>query len=236
MQVVILAGGYGTRLAEETDLIPKPMVRIGNLPILIHIMHYYASFGHANFIIALGYKSEVVFDYFKMNSNFKSLGWDVKLIDTGLDTSTGGRIKKIYEHLDTEFMLTYGDGLSNIDLNLLLKTHRHEKKIATVSAVHPPARFGSLVVQNGLVTRFAEKDPQDTGWINGGFFCFQKTICDYLPDFSTPLESKPLNDLVADQQLTAYLHGGWWQPMDSLRDKRILEELWNSERPPWKIS
>lgn len=236
MQVVILAGGYGTRLAEETDLIPKPMVRIGNLPILIHIMHYYASFGHANFIIALGYKSEVVFDYFKMNSNFKSLGWDVKLIDTGLDTSTGGRIKKIYEHLDTEFMLTYGDGLSNIDLNLLLKTHRREKKIATVSAVHPPARFGSLVVQNGLVTRFAEKDPQDAGWINGGFFCFQKTICDYLPDFSTPLESKPLNDLVADQQLTAYLHGGWWQPMDSLRDKRILEELWNSERPPWKIS
>jgi glucose-1-phosphate cytidylyltransferase len=236
MQVVILAGGYGTRLAEETDFIPKPMVRIGNLPILLHIMHYYASFGHTDFIIALGYKSEVVFDYFKINSNFKLLGWDVKLIDTGLDTSTGGRIKKIYEHLNPEFMLTYGDGLSSIDLNLLLKAHRREKRIATVSAVHPPARFGSLVVQNGLVTRFAEKDPQDTGWINGGFFCFQKAICDYLPDFSTPLESKPLNDLVADQQLTAYLHSGWWQPMDSLRDKRILEELWNSGSPPWKIS
>jgi glucose-1-phosphate cytidylyltransferase len=133
-------------------------------------------------------------------------------------------------------LLTYGDGLSNIDLNLLLKTHHREKRIATVSAVHPPARFGSLVVQNGVVTRFAEKDPQDTGWINGGFFCFQKAVCDYLPDFSTPLESKPLNDLVADRQLTAYLHSGWWQPMDSLRDKRILEELWDSESPPWKIS
>lgn len=234
MQVVILAGGYGTRLAEETDLIPKPMVRIGPDPILVHIMRYYASFGHTEFLVALGYKSDVVIEYFQMNNFFQNLGWNVKLIDTGLDTSTGGRIKKLINQLDVNFMLTYGDGLSNIDLNLLLQQHNASGKLATVSAVHPPARFGSLMVKNNSVINFAEKNPQDAGWINGGFFCFSKSICEYLPDFVTPLESTPLQELVKIQQLSAYLHEGWWQPMDSLRDKRILEELWNSGDPPWR--
>lgn len=234
MQVVILAGGFGTRLAEETDLIPKPMVLIGEEPILIHIMRYYASFGHVEFLIALGYKSEIVIEYFKLRKNFESIGWKVTLVDTGLSTSTGGRIKKLQSELNEEFMLTYGDGLSNIDLELLLSKHYSEGKIATVSAVHPPARFGSLVIQDSSVVKFSEKDPEDTGWINGGYFCFSKKICDYLPDYKTPLESAPLHNLVKAQQLAAFLHQGWWQPMDSLRDKRILEELWNSGNIPWK--
>jgi glucose-1-phosphate cytidylyltransferase len=234
MQVVILAGGFGTRLAEETDLIPKPMVIIGEEPILIHIMRYYASFGHVEFLIALGYKSEVIHEYFKSRKNFEDLGWKVTLVDTGLSTSTGGRIKKLEGELNEEFMLTYGDGLSNIDLDLLLKTHNSEGKIATVSAVHPPARFGSLVIKDSLVVKFSEKDPEDTGWINGGFFCFNKKICSYLPDYETPLESSPLHNLVEVRQLSAYLHPGWWQPMDSLRDKRILEEYWSSGNIPWK--
>ncbi len=234
MQVVILAGGYGTRLAEETDLIPKPMVKIGTEPILIHIMKYYASFGHKDFLIALGYKLNVVIEYFELNNYFHDLGWRVKLVDTGLDTSTGGRIKKLTNLLDSTFMLTYGDGLSNIDLNLLLDQHIKFGKLATVSAVHPPARFGSLVIENNSVINFAEKDPQDTGWINGGYFCLTKAICEYLPDFVTPLESTPLKNVVRDNQLSAYLHEGWWQPMDSLRDKRILEELWKSGESPWR--
>jgi len=234
MQVVILAGGFGTRLAEETDLIPKPMVLIGEEPILIHIMRYYASFGHVEFLIALGYKSEIVLEYFKSRKNFEPIGWKVTLVDTGLSTSTGGRIKKLQSALNEEFMLTYGDGLSNIDLELLLSKHNSEGKIATVTAVHPPARFGSLVIQDSLVIKFSEKDPEDTGWINGGYFCFNKKICDYLPDYETPLESTPLHNLVRAHQLSAFLHQGWWQPMDSLRDKRILEELWNSGNIPWK--
>jgi glucose-1-phosphate cytidylyltransferase len=234
MQVVILAGGYGTRLAEETDLIPKPMVKIGPEPILIHIMRYYASYGHVEFLIALGYKSNVVIEYFELNKYFRHLGWTVKLIDTGLDTSTGGRIKKLSNLLDKTFMLTYGDGLSNIDLDLLLEQHLNSGKLATVSAVHPPARFGSLAIKNKLVVNFAEKDPQDTGWINGGFFCFSREICEYLPDFVTPLESTPLQQVVQDNQLSAFLHEGWWQPMDSLRDKRILEDLWKSGQHPWR--
>jgi len=234
MQVVILAGGYGTRLAEETDLIPKPMVKIGPEPILIHIMRYYANFGHTEFLIALGYKLNIVIEYFKLNNYFHELGWNITLVDTGLDTSTGGRIKKLSDFLDQTFMLTYGDGLSNIDLDMLLDQHNVSGKLATVSAVHPPARFGSLVVKNNLVVKFAEKDPQDAGWINGGFFCFNRDICNFLPDFVTPLESTPLQQVVKSDQLSAYLHEGWWQPMDSLRDKRILEELWNSGEPPWR--
>ena len=156
------------------------------------------------------------------------------MVDTGLSTSTGGRIKKLQSELNEEFMLTYGDGLSNIDLELLLSKHNSEGKIATVTAVHPPARFGSLVIKDSLVIKFSEKDPEDTGWINGGYFCFNKKICDYLPDYETPLESTPLHNLVRAHQLSAFLHQGWWQPMDSLRDKRILEELWNSGNIPWK--
>jgi glucose-1-phosphate cytidylyltransferase len=230
MQVVILAGGFGTRLSEETDLIPKPMVRIGNIPILQHIMNYYSRFGHKDFVVALGYKAEVITEYFELVDN---PDWSVSLVDTGLDTSTGGRIKKLENQLDDEFMLTYGDGLSNININQLLDHHKRFGRIATVSAVRPPARFGTIEISNGLVTKFAEKDPQDAGWINGGFFCLNKKVCTYISDSTISFESEPLNALVASQELTAFEHHGWWHPMDTLRDKRTLEELWNKGKAPW---
>lgn len=230
MQVVILAGGFGTRLSEETDLIPKPMVRIGNIPILHHIMNYYSKFGHDKFVIALGYKSEVIQDYFQ---GIENKDWDLSLIDTGLETSTGGRIKRLENVLDEEFMLTYGDGLSNVDLNQLVEHHKRFNKLATVTAVRPPARFGTIEISNGIVTKFAEKDPQDAGWINGGFFCLDKKICSFIFDSTTSFESEPLNQLVATGELSAYEHHGWWQPMDTLRDKRVLETLWEKGEAPW---
>ena len=232
MQVVILAGGFGTRLSEETDLIPKPMVKIGNIPILQHIMNFYSKFGHKDFVIALGYKAEVIKDYFASMDN---PGWNLSLVDTGLETSTGGRIKELENLLDDQFMLTYGDGLSNIDINQLLAHHKRFNKIATVTAVRPPARFGTIEISNGLVTKFAEKDPQDAGWINGGFFCLNKKICSFISDSTTSFESEPLNHLVAIEELTAYEHQGWWQPMDTLRDKRSLESLWEKGQAPWLL-
>jgi glucose-1-phosphate cytidylyltransferase len=230
MQVVILAGGLGTRLSEETDLIPKPMVRIGNIPILLHIMNFYSSFGHKDFVVALGYKSEVVIEYFENNKNSEL---SITLVDTGLDTSTGGRIKLLEDQLDEEFMLTYGDGLSNVNIDDLLKHHKRFGKIATVTAVRPPARFGTIETSNGLVTKFAEKDPQDAGWINGGFFCLNKKVCEFISNSTTSFESEPLNHLVQIQELTAYEHHGWWQPMDTLRDKRSLEAVWDTGDAPW---
>ena len=230
MQVVILAGGFGTRLSEETDLIPKPMVRIGEIPILHHIINFYSGFGHKDFVIALGYKADVIIDYFEVNKNSEL---KITLVDTGLETSTGGRIKKLKDILDDEFMLTYGDGLSNVNVNELLDHHRRFGKIATVTAVRPPARFGTIEISNGIVTKFAEKDPQDAGWINGGFFCLNKKVCDYISDFTTSFESEPLNDLVEIQELTAYEHQGWWQPMDTLRDKRTLQSIWDKGDAPW---
>jgi glucose-1-phosphate cytidylyltransferase len=230
MQVVILAGGFGTRLSEETDLIPKPMVRIGNIPILQHIMNFYSKFGHNDFVIALGYKAEVIEEYF---ASIDTPGWNLRLIDTGLETSTGGRIKKLENILDDQFMLTYGDGLSNVNLNYLLEHHERFNKIATVTAVRPPARFGTIEISNGVVTKFAEKDPQDAGWINGGFFCLNKKVCSFISDTTTSFESEPLNHLVAIEELTAYEHQGWWQPMDTLRDKRSLESLWEKGEAPW---
>jgi glucose-1-phosphate cytidylyltransferase len=232
MQVVILAGGYGTRLSEETDLIPKPMVRIGGIPILEHIMNFYASFGHMDFVIALGYKAEVIKDYFEHSKNSS---WSLKLVDTGVETSTGGRIKKLESILQNEFMMTYGDGLSNVNLNELLEHHRRFGKIATVTAVRPPARFGTIEISNGMVTKFAEKDPQDAGWVNGGFFCLNSEVCSYIHDLNVSFESDPLNELVKKEELTAYQHNGWWQPMDTLRDKRSLEALWLKGDPPWII-
>jgi glucose-1-phosphate cytidylyltransferase len=232
MQVVILAGGFGTRLSEETDLIPKPMVRIGNIPILEHIMNFYSKFGHRDFVIALGYKAEVIEDYFQ---EIERPEWNIKLIDTGLETSTGGRIKKLESLLDEQFMLTYGDGLSNVNVNELLEHHKRFNKLATVTAVRPPARFGTIEISNGLVTKFAEKDPQDAGWINGGFFCLDKKICSFIVDSTTSFESEPLRHLVANAELTAYEHHGWWQPMDTLRDKRSLESLWGKGEAPWLI-
>jgi glucose-1-phosphate cytidylyltransferase len=230
MQVVILAGGFGTRLSEETDLIPKPMVKIGNIPILHHIMNFYSEFGHKDFVIALGYKAEVIIEYFQSTKN---PDWSINLVDTGLETSTGGRIKKLENLLDEEFMLTYGDGLSNINIELLLAHHHRLGKLATVSAVRPPARFGTIEISNGIVTKFAEKDPQDAGWINGGFFCLNKKICSFISDSTTSFESEPLSHLAEIKELTAYEHQGWWQPMDTLRDKRTLESLWNKGEAPW---
>lgn len=232
MQVVILAGGYGTRLSEETDLIPKPMVRIGNVPILQHIIDYYSGFGHVDFVVALGYKSEVITEYF---DKVKNSELNIELVETGLDTSTGGRIKKLESILNDEFMLTYGDGLSNVNIDDLLDHHRRFGKIATVTAVRPPARFGTIEISNGVVTKFAEKDPQDAGWINGGFFCLNKKVCDFILDAATSFESEPLAHLVQIQELSAFEHHGWWQPMDTLRDKRTLESLWEKGGAPWLL-
>lgn len=230
MQVVILAGGLGTRLSEETDLIPKPMVKIGGIPILQHIINFYSRFGHKDFVVALGYKAEVIIDYFESS---EKLGLNIKLVDTGLETSTGGRIKKLSNILDDEFMLTYGDGLSNVNIDELLDHHRRFGKIATVTAVRPPARFGTIEISNGIVTKFAEKDPQDAGWINGGFFCLNKKVCEFISDLTISFESEPLNYLVGIQELTAFEHNGWWQPMDTLRDKRTLESIWDKGDAPW---
>lgn len=230
VQVVILAGGFGTRLSEETDLIPKPMVRIGNIPILQHIMNFYSGFGHKDFVVALGYKADVIFEYFESTKNSDL---NVKLVDTGLETSTGGRIKKLEDELDSDFMLTYGDGLSNVNIVELLDHHRRFGKIATVTAVRPPARFGTIEISNGVVSKFAEKDPQDAGWINGGFFCLSKKVCEFISDSTTSFESEPLRHLVEIQELSAYEHHGWWQPMDTLRDKRTLESVWNKGEAPW---
>lgn len=234
MQVVILAGGYGTRLSEETDMIPKPMVRIGNIPILRHIINYYSKFGHKDFIIAAGYKAELIDKYFKEELlSIKNDSLNIKVIDTGVEVSTGGRIKYLEDQLDEEFMLTYGDGLSNINLNDLLQHHKKYNKIATVTAVRPPARFGAISISNGIVTRFAEKDTQDTSWINGGFFCLNKKICTFIQDMLTPFENAPLNKVVSIEQLSAFEHHGWWQPMDTLRDKRSLQSLWEKGEAPW---
>jgi glucose-1-phosphate cytidylyltransferase len=233
VQVVILAGGFGTRLSEETDQIPKPMVKIGELPILHHIMNFYSSFGHTDFLVAIGYKAEVIREYFK---GFLDHDWTIQLVDTGLETSTGGRIKLLEDRLDEEFMLTYGDGLSNINIDLLLEHHKRFGRIATVTAVRPPARFGTIEVSGGIVTKFAEKDPQDAGWINGGFFCLNKKVCSFIKDSTTSFESEPLSQLVKLEQLTAYEHVGWWQPMDTLRDKRSLEALWTKGDAPWLMS
>jgi glucose-1-phosphate cytidylyltransferase len=234
MQVVILAGGFGTRLSEETDVIPKPMVRIGNVPILRHIMNYYAKFGHTNFIIALGYKADVIIEYFNQVSlDEPELSWKIQLVDTGLQTATGGRIKRLENLLDSEFLLTYGDGLSNVDLNALVDFHKASKRMATLTAVKPPPRFGTIEITKGAVTNFAEKDPKNSGWINGGFFYISKEVCSLIDGDQTSFESEPLNRLVEQGQLGAFEHHGWWQPMDTLRDKRTLEAIWENSAAPW---
>lgn len=229
MQVVILAGGLGTRLSEETDLIPKPMVLVGPDPILVHIMRYYAAFGHQNFIIAAGYKHEIISQYFE---NFNS-NWQIEVVDTGLDVSTGGRLLKLKARLEDNFMLTYGDGLGDVDLTKLHKIFSENEYLAIVTATRPPARFGSLRIQGNLVTSFNEKDPQDAGWINGGFFICSKKIINYITSLTEPLEGKPISDLVEGELLGVYEHPGWWHPMDTLRDKRQLQEIWETGNAPW---
>ena len=232
MKAVILAGGYGTRISEESNIIPKPLIEIGGKPILWHIMKIYSAYKIDDFIICLGYKGEKIKEYFEQ---FDSKLWNIQLIDTGLDTMTGGRLKRIQDKIDNTFCVTYGDGVSDINLNNLVTFHKEKKSLATLTAIHPPERFGVLNLSGDYVTEFHEKHTGESSWINGGFFVFEPEIFDYLHDDSTVLERTPLETLAKEQKLAAFKHNGFWHPMDTLRDKKHLEDLWASEKAPWKI-
>jgi glucose-1-phosphate cytidylyltransferase len=253
MKVAILAGGVGTRLVEETEVKPKPMVEIGGQPILWHIMMHYYHYGHKDFAIALGYKGEVIkkymVDYCSLNSNltvdFKTGDvkvhdgakpeWTVDLVDTGMGTLTGGRIKRLAPHLgDETFMLTWGDGVSDVNLDDLLAFHRAHGKLATLTAVHPPARFGHLDLSADQISEFSEKPQTREGWINGAFFVLEPGVFDYIAGDDTQWEKEPLERLARDGQLMAYKHTSFWQCMDTMRDKRLLEDLWQDGAAPWK--
>lgn len=253
MNVVILAGGLGTRLSEETVVKPKPMVEIGGIPILVHIMRLYARHGHTDFTIALGYKGEVIKQYFldyrmmrsdvtvdmrtgRVDYSEAALdGWVVNLVDTGQATMTGGRIHRLEDRLRSggSFMATYGDGVADIDIAALVAFHREHGRLATITAVRPPARFGTMLFDGNRVTDFAEKPQTGEGWINGGFFVFEPGIFDYLNDEATVLEREPLERLARDGQLMAYRHYGFWHPMDTVRDRDYLNERWAAGDAPW---
>ena len=232
MKAVILAGGYGTRISEGSHLLPKPMIEIGGKPILWHIMKIYLAHKIDDFVICLGYKGEKIKEYFEQ---FDSKLWNVQLIDTGLDTMTGGRLKRIQDKIDDTFCVTYGDGVSDVNLNNLITFHKEKKSLATLTAIHPPERFGVLNLSGDYVKEFHEKHTGESSWINGGFFVFEPEIFDYLHDDSTVLERTPLETLAKEQKLAAFKHNGFWHPMDTLRDKKHLEDLWTSEKAPWKI-
>lgn len=253
MKVVILAGGMGTRLAEETDVRPKPMVEIGGHPLLWHIMNIYAAASFTDFVIALGYKGDFIKEYFlnfyPHNSDLtvhlgsgrvtyhdnKAPDWTVTLVDTGLHTQTGGRVRRLKPWLGSEtFMMTYGDGVGSVDLEALLAFHRSHGKLATVTAVRPPSRFGSVVFEENRVLEFREKPQTEGGWINGGFFILEPAALDYISGDSVAWEAEPLQRIAKDGQLMAFRHEGFWQPMDTIREKRLLQELWDSGRAPWK--
>ncbi len=226
MKIVILAGGFGTRIAEANG--PKPMVQIGNKPILFHIMNYYKKFGYDDFIVALGYKGNFI------KKKFKKFDFKVKFVHTGLNTMTGGRIKRLKKYLRNQrFMLTYGDGLSNVDINKLLKQHIKSKKIATVTAVRPPARFGEVIIKSNKVIEFSEKIQSKNNWINGGFFVFEPEFLNYIKNDKTSLEAEPLTKISQKGLLGAFKHEKFWQCMDTMKDKNYLEKLWK-KNPPWK--
>jgi len=237
MKCVILAGGYGTRISEESHIKPKPMIEIGGKPILWHIMKIYSAHRINDFIICCGYKGDQIKEYFSKYEYADDIAkkWDVQLVDTGEDTMTGGRLKRIKDHIDDTFCATYGDGVSDIDINRLISYHKEKKSLATLVAIHPPERFGVLNLSGDYVTEFHEKHRGESSWINGGFFVFEPKIFDYLQDDSTVLEKTPLETLAKEQQLTSFKHNGFWYPMDTLRDKNHLEKLWASEKAPWKI-
>jgi glucose-1-phosphate cytidylyltransferase len=254
MKVVILAGGLGTRLAEETEVIPKPMVEIGGRPILWHIMKYYAHYGHKEFFIALGYKADVIKNFFMNYAPLSSSltvdlstgkvtmyssaaeDWIVHLIDTGMATGTGGRLKRLQPWLAKEtFLITYGDGVSNVELDKLVEFHRSHGRIGSVTAVRPPARYGGILFDGHMVASFTEKPQIGEGWINGGFFVFEPDIFEYLEDDRSSLEAHGLEKLAADRQLAAYKHEDFWQCMDTLRDKQLLERLWQRGQAPWMV-
>lgn len=253
MKVVILAGGLGTRLAEETEVKPKPMVEIGGQPIIYHIMKHYAHYRYSDFVIALGYKGEYIKRWMRdfsalhcnmtvktgtgdivfHNSNFTD--WTVDLVDTGQDTATGGRIKRIKPWVgNSTFMMTWGDGVSDIDLRALLTFHRRHGKLVTMTAVRPPARFGHMTFDGDQVCKFAEKPQASEGWINGAFFVVEPEIFDYIEGDDTQWEKEPLERLAEDGQLMAYRHKNFWQCMDTIRDKKLLESLWDQGNAPWK--
>lgn len=254
MKVVILAGGLGTRLAEETEIKPKPMLEIGDYPILWHIMKMYAYYGYREFFIALGYKGSVIkryfLDYHSLQRNMtidlangktefgdnEPEDWKVHLIDTGQNSMTGGRVKRLEKYLrDDTFMVTYGDGVCDVDIRELIKFHKSHGKIATVTAVRPPARFGELIIKDDLNARFSEKPQTHDGWINGGFLVFEPEVFNYLEGDESILEIDALERLANEDQLAAYRHNGFWQCMDTLRDKRQLEKAWHDGNPPWKV-
>ena len=232
MKAVILAGGYGTRISEESYLKPKPMIEIGGKPILWHILKTYSKYDINEFVICCGYKGEQIKEYF---SKLDSTSWDIQLVDTGLDTLTGGRLKRIQDHIDDTFCVTYGDGLSDIDISRLISFHKEKKILATLTAIHPPERFGVLNLSGDYVMEFHEKHSGVDSWINGGFFVFEPGIFDYLQDDLTILEKTPLETLAKEKKLTAFKHNGFWYPMDTQRDKKHLENLWSSNNAPWKI-
>lgn len=253
MKAVILAGGFGTRITEETQLKPKPLIEIGGMPLLWHIMKIFSHYGINDFVICCGYKGFMIKEYFANYSLHKSNitfnlkensthvhssnvePWKITLVDTGLNTMTGGRLKKVKEFLDDEsFCFTYGDGLSDINLKELIDFHKNQNTLATVTGVRPPGRFGAMSISNNKVTKFQEKPEGDGDWINGGFFVLEPKIFDYLTDDKTIWEREPLEKLSSDNQLSSYLHSGFWQPVDTLRDKNNLEELWKSNKAPWK--
>ncbi|GEM45260.1 glucose-1-phosphate cytidylyltransferase [Deinococcus cellulosilyticus] len=255
MKAVILAGGLGTRLAEETSIRPKPMVEIGGKPILWHIMNIYAAHGIKEFIIALGYKGESIKEYFlhyyAINNDIsidlktgqttihdgKQPDWKVHLVDTGLHTQTGGRLKRLKDWLgeDETFLATYGDGVGNINITELLKFHADHGKLATLTAVRPPSRFGGLKLENGQITEFIEKPSLGEGWINGGFFVLNRKVLDFVQNDDIIWEREPLETLSRSGELMAFQHDGFWQPMDTLREKQVLEKLWESGNAPWKV-
>jgi glucose-1-phosphate cytidylyltransferase len=255
MKVVILAGGLGTRLSEETVLKPKPMVEIGDMPILWHIMKIYSSHGYNDFIICLGYKGYVIKEYFanyflhksdvtvRLKENKLEVHdsyaepWNITLVDTGMNTMTGGRIKRVKKHIgDQPFMLTYGDGVASVDIAALVAHHKQSGKLCTVTAVQPSGRFGALNLgQQDEVTSFSEKPKGDGAWINGGFFVCEPAVIDYIQDDATIWEREPLEQLAAVQQMDAYKHEGFWKPMDTLRDKLELESEWQQGTAKWKV-
>ena len=255
MKTIILAGGFGTRLSEYTDIKPKPMVHIGGQPILWHIMNIYSHYGYNDFIVALGYKGEIIKEYFlnyyTLQSDFtvdlangdtnylhkKPLNWKVTLVDTGSNSMTGGRVKRLKDYIGNEtFMLTYGDGVANININKLVEFHKNHGKMATITAVHPAARFGELILSKDQdILSFKEKPQTSQGWINGGFFILEPEFFDLIEGDSSVLEEDPLEHAAEAGELKAYLHDGFWQCMDTIRDRNVLEDLWQSGKATWKV-
>ena len=232
MKAVILAGGFGTRISEESDLKPKPMIEIGGKPILLHIMKIYSYYGINDFVICCGYKGHIIKEYFE---DLKSKSWNVQTIDTGLKTMTGGRLKRIENEIDDTFCMTYGDDLKAVDISKLLKFHNEQKKLVTLTAVQPPGRFGILGIKGNNVTSLSEKPPGDGNWINGGYYVLEPDIFDKIHDDSDVWETNPLQNLIQKNQVSVFKYNDVYQPMDTMNDKEKLQKLWNSNNAYWKI-